>query len=85
MEAEDHYLRVRTSGGDELILLRLSDAIAELEGVEGARTHRSWWVARAAVAGVRRGDGRAVITLPDGTEVPVSRSYAKVLRDAGWW
>ncbi len=84
VEAEDHYLRVRTSKGSELILLRLSDAIAELEAVEGLRTHRSWWVAKAGVADIRRGDGRATLTLKDGAEAPVSRTHAKGLREAGW-
>lgn len=85
VEAEDHYLRLHTSRGQDLILMRLSDAVAELEGVEGARVHRSWWVARAAVEGARRGDGRATLTLKDGAEVPVSRAYAKALRQAGWF
>jgi len=84
VEAEDHYLRVRTSKGSELILLRLSDAIAELDVVEGVQTHRSWWVAKAGVADTRRGDGRATLILKDGAEAPVSRTYAKTLREAGW-
>jgi hypothetical protein len=84
VEAEDHYLRLHTSRGQDLILLRLADAIAELEGLEGAQVHRSWWVARDAIADARRGDGRATLTLRDGSEVPVSRTYAKVLRDLGW-
>jgi hypothetical protein len=85
VEAEDHYLRLHTSLGQDLILLRLADAIAELEGLEGAQTHRSWWVAKAAVAQVERGDGRATLTLRDGAEVPVSRGFAKQLRSAGWF
>ncbi len=85
VEAQDHYLRLHTSGGRDLILMRLSDAVVELEGLEGARTHRSWWVARGAVSGVERGDGRATLTLPDGTEVPVSRAFARTLREAGWF
>ncbi len=85
VEAEDHYLRLHTSLGQDLILLRLADAIAELEGLEGAQTHRSWWVAKAAVASVERGDGRATLTLKDGAEVPVSRGFAKQLRSAGWF
>lgn len=84
VEAEDHYLRVRTSKGSDLILLRLSDALADLEGVEGARTHRSWWVAKAGIADIRRTDGRAVLILKDGAEAPVSRTYAKELRESGW-
>ena len=85
VEAEDHYLRLHTSKGQDLILMRLSDAIAELEGIEGAQTHRSWWVARSAVSEAARGDGRATLTLKDGAEAPVSRGYAKRLREAGWF
>jgi hypothetical protein len=84
VESEDHYLRLHTSKGQDLILLRLADAVAELEGIEGAQVHRSWWVAREAIADARRGDGRATLTLKDGSEVPVSRTYAKLLRDNGW-
>ena len=84
VEAEDHYLRLHTSRGQDLILMRLADAVAELEGLEGAQVHRSWWVARDAVADARRGDGRATLTLKDGSEVPVSRTYAKLIRGAGW-
>lgn len=84
VEAEDHYLRLHTSKGQDLILMRLSDAIAELEGIEGAQAHRSWWVARDAIAGAERGDGRATLTLKDGAQVPVSRTYARLLRERGW-
>ena len=84
VEAEDHYLRLHTSKGQDLILLRLADAIDELAGIEGAQVHRSWWVARDAIADARRGDGRATLTLKDGSEVPVSRTYAKMLRERGW-
>lgn len=85
VEAEDHYLRLHTSLGQDLILMRLSDAIAELEGLEGAQTHRSWWVAKGAVTEAERGEGRAVLTLKDGAEVPVSRGFARQLRTEGWF
>lgn len=85
VQAEDHYLRLHTDRGSDLILMRLSDAVEELEGLEGARTHRSWWVARPAVRGVDRGDGRATLTLEGGLSVPVSRRYARALREADWW
>ncbi|RAK56206.1 hypothetical protein DJ017_03830 [Phenylobacterium soli] len=84
VQAEDHYLRLHTSKGQDLILMRLADAVAELDGIEGAQVHRSWWVARAAVSDARRGDGRATLTLKDGAEVPVSRTYAKALREMRW-
>jgi hypothetical protein len=86
VQAEDHYLRLHTAAGSDLILLRLADAIAELDGVEGAQTHRSsWWVAKAAVVDAKRSDGRAVLTIKNGVEAPVSCSYAGALRDAGWF
>ena len=84
VEAEDHYLRLHTSKGQDLVLLRLADAIAELQGIEGMQVHRSWWVAREAIAEAKRGDGRATLTLKDGAEVPVSRTYAGLLRESGW-
>ncbi|GAA0647084.1 LytTR family DNA-binding domain-containing protein [Brevundimonas lenta] len=83
--SEDHYLRIHTDRGSDLILMRLADALKELEGLEGAQTHRSWWVAKDAVRSVSRGEGRATLTLEGGLEAPVSRRYAKALRDAGWY
>jgi DNA-binding LytR/AlgR family response regulator len=62
----------------------MADAVAELEGVEGARTHRSWWVARAAVAAAAKADGRAVLTLKSGVAAPVSRTALPALRSEGW-
>jgi hypothetical protein len=85
VEAEDHYLRLHTSQGSDLILMRLADAIGELDGLEGAQTHRSWWVARGAVADARRADGRGTLVLKNGVEAPVSRSFAGALREAGWF
>ena len=85
IEAEDHYLRLHTSRGDDLILMRLADALVELEGIEGARTHRSWWVARHAVVSAERAEGRATLTLTGGLKAPVSRAYVKPLREAGWF
>lgn len=85
VEAEDHYLRIHTERGSDLILMRLSDAVSELEGIEGAQTHRSWWVAKDAVVDVERGDGRATFILKDGARAPVSRSFARALRAEGWY
>jgi DNA-binding LytR/AlgR family response regulator len=84
VQAEDHYLRLHTSKGSDLILFRLADAIGELAGIEGAQTHRSWWVAKDAIAEVKRDRGRVVLSLKDATQVPVSRANAKALRDSGW-
>jgi DNA-binding LytR/AlgR family response regulator len=81
LEMEDHYLRVHTDSGSALILHRMSDATAELAGIDGWRVHRSWWVAADAVRTVRRDGGRATLMLENGLEVPVSRSAWPALRD----
>ena len=84
LKMEDHYVRVHGQSGSALLLMRLSDAIAELDGVEGLQVHRSRWVERGAVARIRR-DNRAVrIELENGVTVPVSRSYATALKATGW-
>lgn len=81
---EDHYVRVYTAAGDTLLLMRLRDAAAELEQVDGLRVHRSWWVARAALAETLRRDRAIVLRLVNGLEVPVSREAVPALRAAGW-
>jgi hypothetical protein len=81
---EDHYLRVTTKLGSDLILFRLSDAIAELGPAAGQQVHRSYWVARDAVAAIERNGQRTSLTLVNGAEIPVSRSYLRNLRDVGW-
>jgi len=84
LSAEDHYLRVHTSAGETLILMRLYDAIAELDGIEGSQIHRSWWVARDAVRDVVRRDGKVDLVLAGGLRAPVSRRYQKALKADGW-
>lgn len=85
LENEDHYLRVHTDRGDALILMRMGDAAEALRGIDGARVHRGWWVARRAVSGTTR-QGRAIrLQLVDGREVPVARSMVEELRLAGWF
>ncbi|MDJ0642523.1 MAG: LytTR family DNA-binding domain-containing protein [Erythrobacter sp.] len=84
LEMEDHYVRVHTALGSELVLMRLRDAIAELEGIDGHQVHRSWWVARGAVEDVVR-EGRNVrLKLARELEAPVARAQVGELRDAGW-
>lgn len=84
LKMQDHYVRVTTPHGSALLLMRMSDAEAELAGIDGARVHRSWWVARSAVTAVRK-RGRAVeLVLANGLGVPVSRDRQDALRKSGW-
>ncbi|MEO0591022.1 MAG: LytTR family DNA-binding domain-containing protein [Pseudomonadota bacterium] len=85
LEMEDHYVRVHTALGSELVLMRLRDAMAHVADVDGRQTHRSWWVARGAVEDVVR-EGRNVrLVLARGIEAPVSRAQVSELKEAGWF
>ncbi|EIZ81169.1 response regulator receiver protein [Novosphingobium sp. Rr 2-17] len=83
LQMEDHYVRVHRPTGSELIHLPLGRAI-ECVGPKGLRTHRSWWVASHAVAGVE-GNARSMrVLLSNGVVAPVARSAIAQLRAAGW-
>jgi hypothetical protein len=84
LQGEDHYVRVHTAVGSELLLMRLGDAVKDLEGLAGDRVHRSWWVAKDAVDRIRSSGRRMSLTLTNGLDVPVSREAASRLRRAGW-
>jgi hypothetical protein len=85
VEAHDHYLKVHTDAGAELVTLRFADALDELARVHGWRVHRSWWVAADAVEGVRWRRGAGEMCLVGGLMAPVSRTYAPVMKEAGWF
>jgi DNA-binding LytR/AlgR family response regulator len=84
LQMEDHYLRVHTALGSDLVLTPLKDALAELTGVEGLQVHRSWWVARAAVAGSVSEGRNLRLKLVNGLAVPVARASVARLRASGW-
>lgn len=83
LSVEDHYVKVTTIKGTQMLLMRLSDAIGETGSSAGLQVHRSHWVAKDQVRKVTRTGDRAILTLKDAREIPVSRSYLPALRDAG--
>lgn len=83
ISVEDHYVRVKTTSGETMILMRLSDAIGEVGDTRGDQIHRSHWVAYDHVTSARRDGNRAILTLSDGSEIPASRANISKLREAG--
>ena len=79
LQAQDHYIRVETKLGEALIRGKLQDAASEL-GDYGLRLHRSWWAARRAIVSYRYKNGVPVVTLENGTELPVGRTYRRSVR-----
>lgn len=76
LRAEDHYLNVITATGSQMILMRMSDAVAELSEIDGLQIHRSYWVARAGVASFTS----TSVTLHTAETLPISRANAKAAR-----
>lgn len=80
LSVQDHYTEVVTSRGRELVLLRFSDALRETGGTPGLQVHRSHWIADAEVEALKRDNGKIFILTRDGTQIPVSRTFAEEVR-----
>jgi hypothetical protein len=83
LSADDHFVEVCFADACLNLRMRFADAIAEMDGVPGECSHRSHWVAFAAVSDVKRTAGRISLILSNGDEVPVSRTYRPRWEAAG--
>ncbi|MFB9151065.1 LytTR family DNA-binding domain-containing protein [Roseovarius ramblicola] len=83
LSARDHTVEVATDHGPATLRLRLKDAIDEMEPVEGVCTHRSHWVARAAITGYVSEGGKLFVTLANGDRAPVGGKYRPRLEELG--
>ncbi len=84
LQMEDHYVRIHTPQGSQLVLMPLGQAMQAVGPLEGMRVHRSWWVARHAVEAVIEEGRNLRLRLVNGIEAPVSRPNVARLRAAGW-
>lgn len=82
VEAADHFIRVHSRTQSEMIYCQFGEAVDELAARDGLRVHRSWWVARDAIASVGRSNGNPSLQLVNGTEIPVGRSFLPAVREA---
>ncbi len=83
LSAEGHIVHVVMAQARYTLRMRFSDAVDEMDAADGFCTHRSHWVARGAVAAKKTCNGRPVLILTNGDEVPVSRKYQRDLEVAG--
>lgn len=81
LKVEDHYVKAYTPAGSGLILMRFADAVAELSD-HGLQVHRSYWVAKTYMKRVMPKDGRTVLRLTTGQDIPVSRTHLHAVRAA---
>ena len=75
LHAEDHYVRVETTKGSELILMRLADAIELAAPVVGLRVHRSHWVAVDQVRDYKKTNDVWSVVVSTGQSIPISRGF----------
>lgn len=80
LEAQEHYIKVHTDHGHELIHYRFGDAVQQLTGTPGLQVHRSYWVAEDAVVAIEPVGKSYRLTLRNGLAVPVSLSYRGALQ-----
>jgi hypothetical protein len=84
LQMEDHYVRIHSEGGSELVLSSFKDAIDAVRPLGGLKVHRSWWVARDAVVRPIWSGQKVELELTNGIRAPVSRASVAKLRAAGW-
>ena len=85
LTVDDHYVEVfMDDGTSHRVLMRLSDAVGEMDGIAGFYTHRSHWVVARHVKAATREKRREFLTLGTGAKVPVSRTYRQNAERAGF-
>lgn len=82
VQAQDHYVKVTTLKGSAMVLMRLGDAVRDLEPLGGLQVHRSWWVNPAHLVRTQTGKSGLEMVMKNGLRVPVGRSFRKVLKEA---
>jgi len=85
LSVDDHYVEVHLDDGTtHRVLMRLSDAVSEMDGMRGLTTHRSHWVVASHVTNGLRENNRDYLLLRSGTKIPVSRTYRRGVQAAGF-
>ncbi len=75
VKAEEHYVRIWSATGTDLVRYRLTDAIDELSSWNGSQIHRSWWINWEEVREWQHRGRSIEIVLSNGLRVPVSLAH----------
>lgn len=81
-EAQEHYVRLKTTQETRMVLQRFSDILHDLPAQSGIQVHRSHWVAFKAIAESFKDGSNLRLRLQSGEVVPVSRSYRSATEQA---
>jgi hypothetical protein len=76
LTAEEHYVRIHSDRGTDLVRYRFADALEEMGALgTGLQVHRSWWVRPDRVQSWTDRGRSLELLLRDGTRVPVSLAF----------
>lgn len=77
LTANGHYIDVVTTSGTQTLRMRFSDAIDEMDPIDGICLHRSHWVTCDAIEGTERQNAhKFYAVLVNGDKIPISRKYS---------
>ncbi len=81
ISAEQHYVRIHTNVGDDLVLMPFSEAVGKVPSEQGMRIHRSHWISYDAVQALQAAGNNLSVQLENDIELPVSRSFSGAVRE----
>ena len=79
IKAEQHYIRIWSDAGTDLVRYRFMDLADALGDSNATQVHRSWWVNLGQVRGSRTAGRNIELDLGEDLKVPVSLSYKKAV------
>jgi hypothetical protein len=80
IKAEQHYIKIWSDQGNDLVRYRFKDLEAILEPCNGLQVHRSWWVNLDKVQKIYSNGRRLELFIRDDLVVPVSAAYRNVVQ-----
>ncbi len=84
IKAEQHYIRIWSDRGRDLVRDRFKDVPDALAGTNGEQVHRSWWVNLGRVANLQKAGRSIELQLDGDLRVPASLAHRNtVLRELG--
>ncbi len=81
LRAQDQLVKITTNGGEHLLRESLTKAIERIQNIDGIKVHRSHWVAKHAIRRLVKRNGRNLVILSNGEQIPVSEKRLATVQD----
>lgn len=80
--AQDQMVQITTDRGQHLLRESLTKAIERIRNIDGLKVHRSHWVAKHAVRKLDQKNGRNLVVLSNGQQIPVSEKKVTIVKES---